>query len=141
MKTITLRELEEYRLIKNEIVQITESLEKLGNAATFVFDTVKGSSSQIPYQERVIPIVGVSPKYMKIYNKRKQRLELLLSELLDKLSQIEDFIKSINQSDIRQIIELRYIKGLSWKITAKKVYGYASEDAPRKAIKRYFLQI
>ena len=132
---MTLRELEEYRMLKNEVVQITESLERLGNASMLVFDSIRSSSSK----ERIIPVIGISPRYMTIYNKRKERLENHIKKLLDKLSDIEDFVQNIEKSEIRQIIELRYIRGLTWRKTAEKVYnGYASEDTPRKAIKQFF---
>jgi hypothetical protein len=54
-----------------------------------------------------------------------------------KITEIEEFINSIDSSEIRQIIECRFLNGLSWNDTAKVVYGFAGESTPRMALKRF----
>lgn len=62
---------------------------------------------------------------------RKQRL-------IEEEIEIEEYISNIDDSVVRQIIELKYIKGLSWPMVAKKIYGHPSrQDAARKKLKRY----
>ena len=107
---MTIKDLEQYRQLKKEIVQINESLE----------------------QERRI---------MPIYNKRKKELDARINHCLDKISEIEDFIKTITRSDIRQIIEYRYMRALSWAAVSRRVYGSPSEDRARKAIARFFAEV
>ena len=139
---MTLKDLEEYKRLKNEAVQINESLNRLlSNQNALVFDTVKGSSQKSPYQERVIPIQGISQKYARAYAKRKRGLEQRLNRCLKKMSEIEDFINTVQRSDIRQIIEYRYIRGYSWIATSKRVYGAPSENRARMAITRFFAKI
>ena len=136
---MTIKELEEYRRLKNEVKQINESLDKLyDNKNALIFDTVKGSSHEAPFQERIFTITGLNQHYMKTYEKRKKSLEERLSRCLDKMSETEDFIKTIPKSEIRQIIELRYIRGWAWTKTARHVYGYPCPDRARMAITRYF---
>ena len=117
-----IKSLEEYRWLKNEVIQINESLTKLlDNQNNLVFDTVKGSSHDAPYQERIIVIQGLSQKYAATYAKRKRGLEERLSRCIDKIAEIEDFIKTVRRSDIRQIIEYRFVQGLKWKTVSKRV--------------------
>ena len=54
------------------------------------------------------------------------------------MEEIENFIETVDDSKVRQIIELRYIKGMSWNTVAKKVYGYPNGGTARKKIKRFF---
>ena len=50
---------------------------------------------------------------------------------------IQQFIYSIDDSLIRQIFELRYIKGLKWAGVASSLGGYYSEDYVRITHDRY----
>ena len=139
---MTIKDLEDYRQLKNEVAQINESLNRLlDNKNALVFDTVKGSGQVLPYQERLITIQGVSRKYAATFAKRKKRLEDSLNKCLDKMAEIEDFIKTVHRSDIRQIIEYRYIRGLSWVAVSRRVYGVPSENRARMAITRFFAEI
>jgi len=133
-----MKDLEEYRWLKNEVIQINESLNRLlNNQNALVFDTVKGSSHDAPYQERIIVIQGLSQKYAATYTKRKRGLEDRLSRCIDKIAEIDDFIKTVRRSDMRQIIEYRFVQGLKWKTVSKRVYGHASETTALMALKRY----
>ena len=139
---MTIKSLEQYRQLKNEVAQLTQRLERLqNNDSAYVFDTVKGSSHTMPYQERVITIVGISEKHVATHSKLTRLLKDRVSRLQDSLLAIEKFIDNVERTDIRQIIEHRYIQGLSWKVTARKVYGYPSEDRARKAVTRFFAEI
>jgi len=140
---MTIKDLEEYRDIKNEIRQINTSIGKLlNNKNALVSDTVKGSSQSFPYSERVIQVSGVlGHKYDKAYKKRMSTLETRLSCCIDKISEIDSFVDTITNSKIRQIIELRYIQGLSWLVVSRKVYNYPSENRARMAVTRFFAEI
>ena len=138
---MTIKDLEEYRWLKNEVLQINESLDRLlNNQNALVFDTVKGSAHDAPYQERIITIQGLSRKYTATYNKRKQGLEDRLSKCIDKIAEIEDFMKTVSRSEIRQIIEYRYVRGLTWIAVSKRVYGDPSENRARMAVTRFFAE-
>lgn len=52
---------------------------------------------------------------------------------------IESWLETVNDAEIRSIIRWRYMLGCGWKTTAKRVYGDADySDACRKRIKRFF---
>ena len=75
--------------------------------------------------------------YAKIKRLLETRTERIQAAILD----IEEFIDTIPRSDIRQIINYRYIEGLSWKATARRIYGYPSGDRARMAVTRFFAEI
>jgi len=136
---ITLEDLEQHRYLLKEISYLSEKLENITDThGQVVSDSVIGSSNQFPYQEIVIPIVGVSPKHIGMYHKTKEELNKRITSIKKKVTEIEKFVESVPRSDIRQIIELRYIQGLSWRNVSIKVYGVSAEDRARMAITRYF---
>ncbi|MCI8699722.1 MAG: hypothetical protein HFJ47_00060 [Clostridia bacterium] len=63
------------------------------------------------------------------------KLEAVLQERYDKLldmqTEIEEWINAIERSDIRQIIEYRYIDNMSW-YQIQTTMGYRHEDTARK---------
>ena len=52
---------------------------------------------------------------------------------------IESWLETVNDAEIRSIIRWRYMLGLSWKQTGKRIYGdLDGGDACRMKIKRFF---
>lgn len=135
---MTIKDLDEYLDLQNEIVILNERLEKLkNNPQSLVFDTVKGSSREKPYLQRAVTVTGISQKSIIAQKQLESILRQRISRHQQKVLEIEHFIDTVEKSDIRQIIDLRYIQGLSWLKTAKRVYGHSSDDRARKALTRY----
>jgi len=65
---------------------------------------------------------------------RKSELEILRIDLVQRTKDVEMFIASVNDAYIRRIINLRYIKRMTWKDVAIHVGGGNSEDTVRKAL-------
>ena len=59
---------------------------------------------------------------------------------IDQEKEIEEFIKSIDNSGLRQIFEHKYIDGLSW-VQIQMAMGYKHEDTARKKHDRYLTKI
>ena len=137
---MTMRELlEDYRFLILELKQLARKLERLQDTKShIVTDTVKGSSHQNPYHERIIPITGISKKHMDTAEKVEKTLKDRIKRTRRHIAQIEEFIAAIPRSDIRQIIEYRYVTGLSWAETSKRMYKHAHKDTARKALERFF---
>ena len=127
---VTLRDLEHYRQLVQEIHDLSEKLTRLRT----VSDTVKGSSRQKPYREQVIAITGISPKHEQLHGILESRIKESTEAALD----IERFIAGVQDPALRRIIDYRYVQGLSWAAVSKKVYGYPCEARARIAVKRYF---
>ena len=71
-------------------------------------------------------------KLTLLKNILEEREEIALEQKI----QIEMFINNIEESDIRQIFELRYIENLSW-IEIQVEMKYKHEDTARKKHDRY----
>ncbi|WP_322622203.1 hypothetical protein [Aedoeadaptatus coxii] len=122
--------LKEYRYLKREIKSLQERIKLLKPA---VFDTVRASNTEFPYQEIHIQIEGEDP--------RKSSLELILQKRLDacvdKVIEIERFISSIEDSRTRMIFQRRYVDGWSWQKISMSMRG-GSEAYARMICERYF---
>ena len=141
---MTIKDLEEYRWLKKEVKILTKRIEKMHeNPApdSLVTDSVRASARQSPYQEHVITITGLGGKHRVKYAKVKRLLENRIQRIADSIVSIEEFIDTVTRSDIRQIIEYRYIQGLSWRAVSQRVYDYPSETRARQAITRFFAEI
>ena len=66
----------------------------------------------------------------------ERRLSLRLSECLLLHEEMMDYINTIEDSELRQILSLYYVNGLAWREIAANL-GYADESVPRKRCKRF----
>lgn len=57
-------------------------------------------------------------------------------QLEQQRAEIENFLDSVQDSKIRRIIRLKYIKGNTWKRTAF-ILGWHDEQIPRKKLERF----
>ena len=136
---MTINELEQYRQLQQEIKQLYTRLERLQDTKShIVADSVKGSSHQSPYQQKIIPITGINKTHEKTYHRIKEILESRINRTHKIIVDIEEFISTLADSEMRRIVDYRYVQGFSWKATSKRVYGYPSEDRARKAVARFF---
>lgn len=69
--------------------------------------------------------------------RRKLRLEHLRDELGGKLEEVEQYIDSIEDSRKRLILRYKYVDGLSWRQTARKLGAGCTEDSVRMEITRF----
>ena len=135
---MTIKELEQYRYMQKEVKLLTARLEKLyAKPSVMVSDSVRASSSQLPYQEHITVVTGLGGEHKKTEAKLVRKLKIRKKAMAEKILMIEDFIYGIADSEIRQIVDCRYVQGLSWQDTSNTVYGYASEARARMAVTRF----
>lgn len=127
-------ELSQYRAIAKEIKVLENRLNKLSmRKHKFGVDTVSASSRCKPYAKHSVLISGYGydatndGKKHKLIRDIKERLEALNIQF----EAIQAFIRSIDDSEIRQIIEYRYIDGFSWQKIAFEM-GEHDEQVPRR---------
>ena len=83
-----------------------------------------------------------------LLKKRKAKLMLLESDLLEKQIQVEEYIDGIDKSELRMMFRLYYLDNLTWyqvalqlnQIFPKRRIKY-TEDSCRMRNKRYFEKI
>ena len=108
------KKLKQYRSLKKEQKMLEDKMEKLNERAEkipTVIGKVKGSMDTFPYIETHMRIIMDEPKQadviyrqMIINGKRQHQVDELLTE-------IEEFISLIPDSNARQIFELVYLNG------------------------------
>ena len=91
-----------------------------------------------PYTLKNIPIVAVDESNkIDALKKLREKLKEREVRLVNELNAIETFIDGISDSEMRQIIQYKYIDELTWAATAMKIYGSPCEDRARKHFKKY----
>ena len=108
---MTKEQLEQYTSIKEEIKELEAELDKRKSP---VSDIVTGSMEDYPYTQHSITIQGLSSDTYSLDFK----LTYKKIQLEQQRAEIENFLDSVQDSKIRRIIRLKYIKGNTWKRTA-----------------------
>lgn len=125
--------------IKREIKDLEHRIQEIEEAEScqVVKDSVRGSSSIFPYISRSIVIEGIEEKKeSKKLKKYKRLLEEKKDELLDVTINVEEYLKGIDNSRIRQIIRYKYIDSKNWVQIGHLMK--TSADAARMELKRFF---
>ncbi|MFL0245510.1 DUF1492 domain-containing protein [Candidatus Clostridium stratigraminis] len=103
-----------------------------------VTDSVKGSDPYFPYVGHTMIISGIEVKgHDKKVTRLKRKLQIRTDELMNKVAELNDYIASIEDSEIRQILTLRYIENLTWKQIADKMGTKGEGDTERKKHDRF----
>ncbi len=130
------QELTEINQLKKEINLLRQKLQELsfGDSETVVADRVKGSMAQFPYIPRTFTIVGreeMSEECLEQRNQMAMKIRNRTQELMKKVNKAFQFIDSIQDSNVRQILTYRYIDGLTWEQTGECM-SYSWETVRKK---------
>lgn len=68
---------------------------------------------------------------------RRNQLDTLQMRIASSVISIEQFIASIDDSYIRRIVDLRFVRNMSWNQVADRMGGGNTEDTVRMAFTRY----
>lgn len=135
--------LEQYCDLQEEIKQVRERIDKTEREIQkleeekSVFDTVSGGSGgNQHYKIEGFPYPQYSRKKTLLFA-RKATLTTLEMDLLEATNGIEEFIASLNDSQMRRIISLRFLDRMSWRNVAQNIGGGNTEDSVRMAFERF----
>ena len=126
---MTIKELSKYHSTKIEIQQLEDNITELettiigSSKITGMPITTTGNASN--------PTERIGRKLVKLKNKLESKKELLI----DELNKIEDFLETVDDSEIRIIIRKRFLEGKSWKIVGKEII--ADRSTPYYKLKKY----
>lgn len=127
------QEVSELRVMINKLEQQISRIEEEGS----VKDCVKGGAGGIQnFRVEGFPMPEYYKK-VKILKKMKLKLEVREIDLLEILSQVEEFIHSINESYMRRLISLRVVENMSWQQVANKLGGGNTADSVRMTFNRF----
>lgn len=123
-------ELSKIAVIQTEIEVIKRQISEAD--CSYTADRVRGSSSVFPYVERSFSIKGydIDSYYTKL-NRLQNKLKRKLDELMDERDRVMDFINTVSDSVLRQILILKYINGMTWEQIGAEI-GYSARSIRRK---------
>ena len=113
---MTKKELKNLYYLKKEIVEQKKRIKELENLAT----SCTAKVTEFTNKTEVIDKVG---NYAVEIADLKRLLDLNLKKRFYELVRLDKFIESIEDSEIRTILMLRYAQGLSWQQIAKDMGG------------------
>lgn len=134
----------EMKLVKQRKEKLQYQKERIERGDYIVSDTVTGTRKDGtigPIKVEGIPSV----EYQRVISKIRReavRLSELEEELFEKLNYVQDFIYSIKDSKVRQILELKYLDNLTYSTIAANMNSrYHNKkftaDSCRMIVRRY----
>lgn len=138
------RALEQYNSLKQEkadneriINNIEKRIAELEEKGYKEKDSVSGGNGGIQH----FSIEGFPyPRYHReksLLILRKKRWSEIEEKLDKQISEIEEYLNSIDDSQMRRMIKYKYIEELSWQQVAERMGGGNTADGCRKALDRY----
>ena len=118
--------LEQYQSLCKEIKELKQEIDNMRRDTT-TKDSVTGSSPHCPYTIHQIVIEGVDYEHRPIVEAMQRQLQRAINQRME----IEEYIASIDDSEIRLIARLKYLRGMSWQQIAFQIGRY-DEQRPRK---------
>ena len=77
---------------------------------------VKGSMRDWPYVEHAIKLTGVDMEdYIRKVKRLRMKLKHRIDELMATVEEAQEYIAGIPDSDIRLILQCRFINGMTWE--------------------------
>lgn len=128
---MTVKELKQYRSLKGEIQDIEDEIKEL--KSNMIVDVVKSSYSEFPFTEHSVSVQGCDKSdfnKIRILHKKKQEKQV-------QVDCIEQFIDNIQDSQLRRVFKLKYIKDYSWAEVARCIGGNNTRDSVRKMSRRF----
>ncbi len=121
---MTKKELSQLCHLKNEARELNNRIKMLENAATKSPQTLTG----MPYPAGFSDKVGI---YAAQISDLKKELEKKLYECYREFIRLNRYIENVDDSQMRTILALRYVKCLSWQKIAYEI-GEHDEQYPRR---------
>ena len=122
---MTKKELKNLYYLKKEIVAQKKRIKELENLAT----SCTAKVTELTNKTEVTDMVG---KYAVEIADLKRLLDLNLKKRFYELVRLDKFIESVEDSEIRTILMLRYAQGLSWQQIAKDMGVIGDGSTERK---------
>ena len=122
---MTKKELKNLYYLKKEIVAQKKRIKELENLAT----SCTAKVTELTNKTEVIDKVG---NYAVEIADLKRLLDLNLKKRFYELVRLDKFIESVEDSEIRTILMLRYAQGLSWQQIAKDMGVIGDGSTERK---------
>ena len=125
-------ELSKIAAIQKEIKIIQQQISNIDCNKFYRHDSVTGSEPNFPYIKRAIGIKGYDyDAYYTKLDRLNKKLKRKLEALMDERDRVLDYIETVPDSIMRQILMLKYINGMTWKQIGAEI-GYSARSIRRK---------
>ena len=121
---MTKKELSQLYYLKREIKEQQKRIKELEAAATSCSSKIDG----LPSGEGINDKIG---NYAVQIADLKSLLDLNLKKCFYELNRLNRYIQSVEDSQMRMILTLRYVRGLTWQKIAYEIGGH-DEQCPRR---------
>lgn len=128
---ISIEDLRQYLAIRKEIQALDDEIRAIYIESPGPKENVGGKSSVRT------PGDPTARKAMRAIE-RKEKLEAKRTELEEIIDRIDAYIDSMRNHHVAAIMRWHYVRGLSWRQTCVKIYGYPDPDICRMTVWRYF---
>lgn len=125
---MTLKELSQLYYLNKEIQNLKKRLEKFQSRATATNQPLTG----MPHSGKTADKLATTDEIVEL----KNLLEWYKTKHTIEYNRLFNYIQSVPDSQLRQIMTLRFIDGYSWGKVARLVKGNTA-DSCRKAVKRF----
>ncbi len=135
--------IKQYNDLIRGIKDLKERINKLESQPAIVKDSVKGSHKSFPYTQHTCVVEGIDVEAHERLLRRKKLLKRKCAELESMKEEIEIYINNnIQDERIRQILQYRFIDGMSWEKIAFKKYNNSVPAATlRKEFERFMKKL
>lgn len=127
---MTKKELSQLYYLNREIEQLQKRVMELETLASSCTVQITGMPSNNGFTDKL-------GKYVSEIADLKSLLNLNLKKCFYELNRLNRYIQSIDDSEMRMILSLRYINGLSWQQVAASISIYATADSVRMQHNRF----
>ncbi len=124
--------LDQLRYLNKEIEILKEQIQKA--EAHTITDVVVGSDTEYPHLSHNITITGINDRKI---SRLKRKLNRRVKELFAAKAEMLEHIHSVEDSEMRQILILRYVDGLTWQQVARKLGRAGDGSTERKKHDRF----
>lgn len=125
----------EYDENQSKIERLEKQINKIESDGAVIDKVMGGDGGLQSFKIEGFPYPEYSRKKTALYA-RKTILVDLECELHETLTQVEEFIASVDNSLIRRIINLRFVENKTWNQVADAIGGN-TEDSVRKMFERF----
>lgn len=125
---MTINELSKYHNVKIEIKQLEDTVKEL---ETTIVGSSKITGMPLKVTGNSSPTERIGIKLAQL----KLKIESKKESLIDEAHKIEDFLETVEESEIRIIIRKRFLEGKTWKEVSKDII--ADRSTPYYRLKKY----
>ena len=130
------KKLEQYRALKIEVRNLEQRISDMQTETVSSCDIVKMSSPEFPFTEHSSKVIGYAidkTTLQKVVGIYKERLEKARSMILE----VEAFISSVEDSEMRELLRLRYVDGLAYARLPEALGREGDGSVEFRRIRRY----